>query len=92
VITIDVSPDDGDPYEVTAKTRDLLTWEKAQDGRSAQKFETGNATLADLYEVAWVASKRQGLFTGSQKKFEESVDVGNARRSPTGENPTQKGR
>lgn len=92
MITVDVAPDEGDPYSVTASSRDLLAWEKAQDGRSAAKFETGQATLTDLYEVAWLASKRQGLFTGAHKRFEETTDVSNARRSAAGENPTPKGR
>lgn len=74
MFTFEVTPDDGDKYKVTAKTRDILRWEKSGKGHALSTLME-SMKLADLYPVAYFASVRQGLFTGDLAKFEESVDL-----------------
>ena len=70
-----VSPDDGDPFEVKAKTRDVLSWEKTGPGRALTDLVGDVVRLTDLYSLAWTAAKRQGLYTGSLEEFETSADL-----------------
>ena len=74
MITLTVTPDDGEAYEVTATSRDILTWEKTTRDRSFVDL-LNSPTLADLYKVAHLASWRQGLYTGTYQEFEKSVEV-----------------
>lgn len=75
MIDFKVVPDNGDAYEVTAGTRDLMKWEKANPGSSALQFAQGTARLSDLYAIAHIAAKRQGLFKGTLDEFEDSVEL-----------------
>jgi hypothetical protein len=94
MFTFTVEPDNGDPYEVTAKSRDLVRWEKLGGGRSLGKFEH-NASMAWITEIAHVASVRQGLYSGSRDSFLTEVDVAlhqQKKPAPDGEgesDPTQ---
>lgn len=69
-----VIPDSGDPYIVEAGTRDVLAWERAKTGRSAQQLQD-NFQVANAYWLAHRAAVRAGLFTGKLQDFEESVDL-----------------
>jgi hypothetical protein len=69
-----VRPDNAEPYEVKATTRDLRLWEKAGPGRSMSKL-LSDISIASLYELAHIASKRQQLFTGSLTEFEETCEL-----------------
>lgn len=72
---IEVKPDGGDAYTVTAEARDVLAWEKAsEDGRTYLDLSRGG-TLVDVYALAYIASKRQGLFEGSRAQFEKTCDI-----------------
>ena len=85
-----VKPDNGEPYEVTAGPRDILVWEKTTRGKSfgGDLMDVKALQLTDMYKLAWIASRRLGLFAGTLQEFEESVDlIGN---QPDGEpDPTQ---
>jgi hypothetical protein len=69
-ILLTVRPDEGEPYELTADSRDLIAWEDAKPGRKSPDLLTGNYTMKDLTEVAWRAARRDGRpDTGSLKEF-----------------------
>lgn len=72
--TFEVRPDDGEPYRVTAHSRDILTWEKAGKGRSLGEL-ANNPSLGAFYGLAYFAARRQGLFTGTLAEFEQQVDL-----------------
>lgn len=74
MISFKVQPDNGDEYEVTATTRDILSWETSGKDRSFQKLME-NLRLTDMYELAWSASVRNGYFQGTVKSFKESVEL-----------------
>ena len=69
-----VTPDGGEPYIVEAGTRDVLAWEKAKPGRSAQQLQD-NFHVANAYWLAHRAAVRQGLFSGSREQFEETCEL-----------------
>lgn len=68
-------PDDGEPFAVTATSRDILRWEKAKPGRSITQLVGGEPRMADAYSLAHTAAVRAGDFTGSLAQFEDSVDL-----------------
>jgi hypothetical protein len=69
-----VIPDDGDVWRVTAESRDVLVWERTTRDRFAS---LENISMADLYHLAWLASRRLGHLNGSTtlKQFEESYTI-----------------
>lgn len=67
-------PDDGEPVEVVATTRDIVVWEKTGKGRSFSNLAR-DAHMADLYELAWQAAKRQGLVDCNLGEFERTTDL-----------------
>lgn len=75
MITLQVTPDDAEPYEVTATSRDVLMWEKTTKGNRSFVDLVQSPNLVDLYKVAHLASHRQGLFTGPYADFEASCEV-----------------
>lgn len=74
MIEFTVKPDNGEEYEVTATSRDVLVWEKTCKGRSFVKMMS-ELPLADLYRIAWIASRRLGLYAGKLEEFESGVDL-----------------
>ena len=74
-----ITPDDAAPYQLTARMRDVLAWERANPGRSAQQL-TEDTRLSDIYWIAHHAAKRQGLYAGTRQEFEDSCDVAMATR------------
>jgi hypothetical protein len=75
MITLTVTPDNGEAYEVTATSRDVLTWEKTTKGNKSFVDLMNSPNLMDLYKVAHLASWRQGLYTGNFQSFEETCEV-----------------
>jgi hypothetical protein len=76
-VRFEVIPDEGDRYRVTADGRDFLAWERAADegeDRSITAFVRVRRAV-DVYELAWLAVKRKGLFTGPLHEFEKANDV-----------------
>lgn len=69
-----VTPDGGETFEVKASTRDVLMWEKTGRDRSLTGL-TEKLHVADMYEIAYLAAKRQGLFDGARAEFEASVEL-----------------
>lgn len=74
MIDFTVRPDGGEPYKVTATSRDIWQWERTNRGASFNALMV-NMQMVDLYKVAYIASRRQGLFTGTEKEFNETVDI-----------------
>jgi len=74
MITLKVMPDDGDPYEITATTRDIATWERGNKGASMAGL-VSDMRAADLYKVGYLAAKRTGRFEGTEREFTESCDL-----------------
>lgn len=69
-----VIPDEGESFEVTATTRDIARWERTTKGASLVALQK-DMKVTDLYKVAFYATQRQGLYDGTQKEFEETVDL-----------------
>lgn len=74
LFTFTINPDQGDPYEVEATTRDVLQWERNTRGASLKRI-MDELHIEDLYKVAYFAAVRNGLFAGTPKEFEASVDL-----------------
>ena len=74
MITFKVTPDAGEPYEVTATSRDAYVWEKTGRGKTV-KTALESGSIVDLTEIAYYACRRQGHFTGSLKEFAETHDI-----------------
>lgn len=74
MLTVKVTPDHGESFVVTASSRDVLTWEKTGKGRSQASFQNGIA-MAEVYEIAYLAAKRQGLTELARLDFELGCDV-----------------
>lgn len=75
MITLTITPDNGEPYKVTATSRDVFAWEKTTKGNKSFVDLLNEPTLVDLYRVAHLACWRQGLFTGNQAEFEATCEV-----------------
>lgn len=69
-----LTPDGGDEFEVVAGTRDVLMWERTAKGRSLGAF-TNELKMADLYEMAYIAAKRQGKWDGNRADFEDTMEL-----------------
>jgi hypothetical protein len=76
-----VTPDGGEPYEVTAGTRDVLVWEKTTPGAVASGLAE-QQSLVDMYKIAWIASRRHGLFDGTLQQFEQNCDLDDGKDEP----------
>lgn len=75
MITFKVTPDAGEPYEITATSRDIYTWEKTTKGAKSYKAAVLNGSIVDLTEIAYYAARRQGRYTGSLTEFAQSHDI-----------------
>jgi len=89
MFTFTVTPDDGDPYDVTAGSRDVLRWERTTKGKTVGSLsDAATLRMEDLFKLAWVASTRFGLYTGSLADFESTVDVEMKDDEDEGPDPT----
>lgn len=76
MFTFRVTPDHGEPFEVVAKERDVVRWEKGANGRKFGGFSDPSAlSYVDLTALAHTACRREGLFDGPLNEFETTVDV-----------------
>jgi hypothetical protein len=72
-----IMPDDGEPFEVVATTRDIARWEKTTKGASFAALQA-DMHVVDLYKIAYYACQRQGIDTGTPRtlvEFESGVDL-----------------
>lgn len=89
-----VAPDGAEPFEVTAKSRDLAHWERQFKGVSIDRL-ANNPTVNDLESLAWVTSSRRGVFQGNLNEFREQCDfdmLDADEDEDDGAGPTQQGR
>lgn len=75
MIDFKVEPDGGEPFELKAGTRDALVWERTSKGNKSFTDLLASMNMVDLYHLAHIAAKRQGLYAGSLKEFEESCEL-----------------
>ena len=85
-----VTPDNGEPFNVTATGRDVMAWERKGKDRSLHRL-TRDMRMTDLYSLAHTAAQRQGLFSGDLRDFEESVELDVADEDEEAEDPTRPG-
>lgn len=74
MFTFTVTPDGAAPYEATATSRDIVTWEKGGRGRTFGQLAE-NPSMVGMYGLAFVTSRRLGLFEGNLSDFEAQVDL-----------------
>lgn len=72
MIKFSIKPDGAPQFEVEGDTRDVLNWERTSKGKTFGGLMDSLA-MGDLYRIAFFASKRQGLFAGTEREFEEQV-------------------
>lgn len=82
-----LTPDGGDEFEVVAGTRDVLFWERTAKGRTLQGF-TNDLKMADLYEMAYIAAKRQHKWDGTRADFEATMELDFEEEKDTDPDPT----
>lgn len=71
------------PYTVEAGTRDISTWERlTKGGASMAHLHPTRMRATDLYAVAYYASRRQGLWTGTYREFLNGVELEILRDTP----------
>jgi hypothetical protein len=93
MFTFRVFPDGAEPYEVTARSRDIVQWEKTGKGRSFGRLANeANLSFSDLTSLAYVTAKRQGRYFGSLEEFEQSSDVEIVNEDAGEADPTQSAR
>lgn len=63
-----VVPDDGDPYDLTADSRDVYMWERTTKGKNLVSLRDSLA-MGDLYRLAHLAASRTGKFAGTFDEF-----------------------
>lgn len=88
MITFKVSPDGLDSYEVTAGSRDVLTWEKTGKNRVFSQW-VNNQSMTEMYALAHIASRRLGLWTGTLPEFEQQCDIEPVSEDEGEADPTQ---
>lgn len=74
MISFKVVPDDAEPYEVTAGSRDIAHWEKTTKGAALIQLKEG-LRITDLYKIAWIAARRKSLFAGELAEFEKTCEI-----------------
>ncbi|WP_250009134.1 hypothetical protein [Actinoplanes sp. M2I2] len=74
MFTFKVTPEGGEPFEVTATSRDIARWERTNRDASLHKLQS-DMRISDLYKIAHNAAERQSVWHGPLKEFEDSVDL-----------------
>lgn len=74
MFTFKISPDGGESFTVRGTSRDIHRWEKTTKGASLHKLQE-EMTVSALYEVAFHACKRAGLWDGTLAEFEAQCDI-----------------
>lgn len=75
MFTFTVKPDGGEEFTATATSRDVVKWEQGGKGRSVGRLSE-NPSMSDMYDLAFVACGRLGLYDGDIREFRASVDLG----------------
>lgn len=73
MFTFKVLPDDGEPFDVVARSRDISLWERTHKGRTLKGLEA-SFSMAMMEELAVVAARRQNLYTGNLVEFRDTCD------------------
>lgn len=73
MFTVKVIPDDGDPYVLVARSRDVIVWERTS-GKTA-RYLLEKLPMVELYKVAHLAATRQQRFTGTLDEFQSGCDL-----------------
>lgn len=68
MINFKVMPDDGEPFEITANSRDIYVWERTHRGKTLGSV-IENQPIADLYEIAHQAMRNQRGYAGTLQEF-----------------------
>lgn len=74
MFTFKLEPDDGEAFQVTATSRDVLVWERTTRGASLAAL-LRDRRMADLYRIAHAAGRRTGLVTVELAEFERTHDL-----------------
>lgn len=61
MISFLIRPDNGEPYKLTAESRDIYVWEKTTKSGKVFNEAVANTSMIDCYEMAHIAARRQGL-------------------------------
>jgi hypothetical protein len=69
-----VLPDDGEPYDLVVKSRDILAWERVTKGMTFSKLQD-DLNMGHVYNLAWRAASRTRKFAGTLEDFEENHDI-----------------
>lgn len=69
-----VMPEDDEPYELAATSRDVLQWERRNKGANMGALRD-QMRMTDLYKIAYLAAVRQDRFTGTEGDFVDTVDL-----------------
>jgi hypothetical protein len=69
-----VTPDEGEAFDVSADSRDVLAWEKRGQGRALHVISSA-MRLVHMYEIAHMASRRQGLTSLNEADFQTSCVI-----------------
>lgn len=73
MITLKVTPDEGEPYEVTASSRVIYQWERTHRNRSFN--DLAEPRMDVLYELAHFTAQRFGRFDGTLGDFIAACDI-----------------
>ncbi|TDD98897.1 hypothetical protein [Jiangella asiatica] len=88
MIEFTVKPDHGEPFDITAASRDVFLWEKAYRGAAFSNLR-GGGTMTELYQLAHTACRRQGMFAGSLDEFADTHDLAFEEDQDDEPDPTQ---
>ena len=74
LLRVRVLPDGGEPFEVEVTSRDMLRWEMGGRDRSYVRLME-QQDIEPMYELAWIAADRMGLYRGSLAAFQSTCDI-----------------
>lgn len=74
MFTFTVTPDQGEPFEVKAGSRDIVRWEGKSRNNSVGSL-SDNLRMTDLTDLCWYACERQGLTELDRPTFALNVDI-----------------
>ena len=89
-----VTPDDGDPYEVVADSRDIYVWEKTTPNKQCSLATVlEEMRFLELYRICWIAARRQGMYGKGLDEFSQECqiepdEIGEVEPDPTPPAPT----
>lgn len=90
MIEVRIVPDEGDPYDLTVTSRDVMAWERTTKGMTFAKFQE-QFSMTHLYNLAYRAAMRTRKFTGTLDDFESTVDIDLLEGDSDETDPTSRG-